>query len=175
MVLQGASDFAFPSRGNCGEGGEKEMAMRMEAYYEDLSKKKTGILGSWESDGVFLVAEVFFFVLLGLLTIFEVYQASVLRLQYLKELENLIEWVVILSAGVIKKIESEKLKLILFPPGVTIMTKHILVDVTMKHSSLVRGIAAIGIGAAWMELIFIIGRYPFRGGDFSIMYYNIIR
>ena len=106
MVLQGASDFAFPSRGNCGEGGEKEMVMRMEAYYEDLSKKKTKILGSWESDGVFLVAEVFFFVLLGLLTIFEVYQASVLRLQYLKELENLIEWVVILSAGVIKKIES---------------------------------------------------------------------
>merc|ERR1712209_126879 len=154
---QGASDFAFPSSGNCGEGEEKEMAMRREAYYEDLSKKNTGILGTWESDGVFLVAEVFFFVLLGLLTIFEVYQASVLRLQYLKELENLIEWVVILSAGV------------------TIMTKHILVDVTMKHSSLVRGIAAIGIGAAWMELIFIIGRYPFRGGDFSIMYYNIIR
>jgi len=154
---QGASDFAFPSSGNCGEGDEKEMAMRMEAYYEDLPKKKTGILGSWESDGVFLVAEVFFFLLLGILTIFELYQASVLRLQYLKELENLIEWVVILSAGV------------------TIMTKHILVDVTMKHSSLVRGIAAIGIGAAWMELIFIIGRYPFRGGDFSIMYYNIIR
>ena len=67
------------------------------------------------------------------------------------------------------------MKLTLFFPGVTIMTKHILVDVTMKHSSLVRGIAAIGIGAAWMELIFIIGRYPFRGGDFSIMYYNIIR
>ena len=175
MVLQGASDFAFPSSGNCGEGEEKEMAMRMEAYYEDLSKKTTSILGSWESDGVFLVAEVFFFVLLGLLTIFEVYQASVLRLQYLKELENLIEWVVILSAGVIKKLESEKLKSMLFSPGVTIMTKHILVDVTMKHSSLVRGIAAIGIGAAWMELIFIIGRYPFRGGDFSIMYYNIIR
>ena len=87
----------------------------------------------------------------------------------------MIEWVVILSAGVIKKLESEKLKSMLFSPGVTIMTKHILVDVTMKHSSLVRGIAAIGIGAAWMELIFIIGRYPFRGGDFSIMYYNIIR
>ena len=151
------------------------MAMRMEAYYEDLSKKTTSILGSWESDGVFLVAEVLFFLLLGLLTIFEVYQASVLRLQYLKELENLIEWVVILSAGVIKKLEPEKLKLMLFSPGVTIMTKHILVDVTMKHSSLVRGIAAIGIGAPWMELIFIIGRYPFRGGDFSIMYYNIIR
>ena len=175
LVLQGASDFAFPSSSNCGEGDEKEMAMRMEAYYEDLSKKTTSILGSWESDGVFLVAEVFFFILLGLLTIFEVYQASVLKLQYLKELENLIEWVVILSAGVIKKLEPEKLKSMLFSPGVMIMTKHILVDVTMKHSSLVRGIAAIGIGAAWMELIFIIGRYPFRGGDFSIMYYNIIR
>ena len=76
IFFQGASDFAFPSSGNCGENEEKEMAMRMEAYYEDLSKKKAGILGSWESDGVFLVAEVFFFVLLGLLTIFEVYQAQ---------------------------------------------------------------------------------------------------
>ena len=33
----------------------------------------------------------------------------------------------------------------------------------------------MGISAAWLELIFIIGRYPFRGGDFSIMFYNIIK
>jgi len=33
----------------------------------------------------------------------------------------------------------------------------------------------VGISAAWLELIFIIGRYPFRGGDFSIMFYNIIK
>ena len=41
--------------------------------------------------------------------------------------------------------------------------------------SLFRGIAGVGISAAWLELIFIIGRYPFRGGDFSIMFYNIIK
>ena len=35
--------------------------------------------------------------------------------------------------------------------------------------------AALGICLAWLELIFLFGRYPFSGGIFSCMYYNIIR
>ena len=52
---------------------------------------------------------------------------------------------------------------------------QMMLDLTVTNSAIVRGIAALGIGAAWLQLIFIIGRYPFRGGDFSIMYYNIVR
>jgi hypothetical protein len=156
--VEGEADFAFPEKMSAGQDGKKvgcEKLMARTAFYMDRSKNELSFLGSWD-DG-FMVAEIFFFLLLALLALFELYQAFVLRLQYLKELENLIEWVVILSAGV------------------TIMTKQTQVDVTAENSAFVRGIAAIGIGAAWMELIFIIGRYPFRGGDFSIMYYNIIR
>ena len=162
LQVEGEADFAFPEKiSGQEEKGKAAAYLKVDclrtraAFYTDLSNKQMSFLSSWD-DG-FLVAEVFFFLLLALLALFELYQAFVLRLQYLKELENLIEWVVILSAGV------------------TIMTKQTLVDVTAENSALVRGIAAIGIGAAWMELIFIIGRYPFRGGDFSIMYYNIIR
>merc|ERR1711874_807993 len=38
-----------------------------------------------------------------------------------------------------------------------------------------RGITALGICFAWLELIFMIGRYPFSGGVFSIMFYNVIK
>ena len=162
LQVEGEADFAFPEKisdqeekGNTAAYLKVDCLRTRAAFYKDLSNKEVSFLGSWD-DG-FLVAEISFFLLLALLALFELYQAFVLRLQYLKELENLIEWVVILSAGV------------------TIMTKQTLVDVTAENSALVRGVAAIGIGAAWMELIFIIGRYPFRGGDFSIMYYNIIR
>ena len=157
--LAGEGDFAFPEKISNQEGKRDQIdCLRTRAaFYKDLSEKKTSFPGSWDADGGFFVTEIGFFLLLAILAIFELYQAFVLKLQYLKELENLIEWVVILSASV------------------TIMTKQSLVDVTAENSAVVRGIAAIGIGAAWMELIFIIGRYPFRGGDFSIMYYNIIR
>ena len=157
--LAGEGDFAFPEKISNQEGKRDQIdCLRTRAaFYKDLSEKKTSFPGSWDADGGFFVTEIGFFLLLAILAIFELYQAFVLKLQYLKELENLIEWVVILSAAV------------------TIMTKQSLVDVTAENSAVVRGVAAIGIGAAWMELIFIIGRYPFRGGDFSIMYYNIIR
>ena len=169
VQVSGEADFAFPQKMSDDQDGKKSPAaaaaafikvdcslmMERTAFYIDRSNKESSFLASWD-DG-FMLAEIFFFLLLALLALFELYQAFVLRLQYLKELENLIEWVVILSAGV------------------TIMTKQTMVDVTAENSAFVRGIAAIGIGAAWMELIFIIGRYPFRGGDFSIMYYNIIR
>ena len=157
--LAGEGDFAFPEKISNQEGKRDQIdcLSTRAAFYKDLSEKKTSFPGSWDADGGFFVTEIGFFLLLAILAIFELYQAFVLKLQYLKELENLIEWVVILSAAV------------------TIMTKQSLVDVTAENSAVVRGVAAIGIGAAWMELIFIIGRYPFRGGDFSIMYYNIIR
>ena len=43
------------------------------------------------------------------------------------------------------------------------------------ESDIVRGFSALGICFAWLELILLIGRYPFKGGDFSIMFYRIIK
>ena len=40
---------------------------------------------------------------------------------------------------------------------------------------MVRGIIALGICAAWLIAILMVGRYPFRGGDFSVMYYRVLR
>ena len=120
----------------------------------ELSTKDAIFLANWDSG--YMMVELLFIILLVILAMLEVYQAFVLRLQYL-ELENLIEWVVIVSASV------------------TICMKPTMVDITAENSAMVRGVAAIGICAAWLELIFIAGRYPFRGGDFSIMFYNIIK
>ena len=36
-------------------------------------------------------------------------------------------------------------------------------------------VSAVGICLAWIELIFLFGRYPFVGGMFSIMYYSITK
>jgi len=125
-------------------------------YYNKMSTSPHfGFLTDFE-DG-FMIVELFFLILLILLILAEIYQVMVLKLQYLKELENYIEWIVIISAIV------------------TIAMKKHMVDAKDPNAAIVRGIAALGICAAWLELIFIIGRYPFRGGDFSIMFYNIIK
>ena len=57
---------------------------------------------------------------------------------------------------------------------VTMASKHILLGDSLG-SDIVRGISALGICFAWLELILLIGRYPFKGGDFSIMFYRIIK
>ena len=109
-----------------------------------------------DSDDNFLICEVFFLIFFGFLSGMEIYQAFKLKKQYFKELENYIEWIVWISALI------------------TMVGKEIILQSDWEAST-IRGIASVGICAAWLELIFIIGRYPFRGGDFSIMFYNIIK
>ena len=36
-------------------------------------------------------------------------------------------------------------------------------------------VASVGVCLAWIELIFLFGRYPSLGGTFSIMYYSITK
>ena len=122
-----------------------------ERHHAKLSKK---FLSEW--DNYFSICEAFFLVFLIFLVVMEIYQAYKLKMQYFKELENYIEWVVLISALI------------------TMIKKEVLLQ-NNPEASIVRGVAGIGICAAWLELIFIIGRYPFRGGDFSIMFYNIIK
>lgn len=109
-----------------------------------------------DTDSDFIICEAFFVVFFLFLSAMEIYQAIKLRRQYFKELENYIEWVVLLSALI------------------TMIFKEIILQ-NRWEAAAIRGIAAMGILAAWLELIFLVGRYPFRGGDFSIMFYNIIK
>jgi len=104
----------------------------------------------------FIICEIFFMVFFVFLAAMEIYQAINLKRQYFKELENYIEWVVLISALI------------------TMIFKEIILQ-NHWNAAVIRGIAVVGICAAWLELIFLVGRYPFRGGDFSIMFYNIIK
>ena len=107
-------------------------------------------------DDPFIVCEFCLMMFFSFLFVIEIYQAVVLRKQYFKELENYIEWVVLICTFL-----------------TMVLMEHI--HQNTSQAAFIRGIAALGICAAWLELIFIIGRYPFRGGDFSIMFYNIIK
>ena len=44
-----------------------------------------------------------------------------------------------------------------------------------EYGEYVRGVISLGIGATWFEFILVVGRYPFRGGDFSIMFSRVLR
>ncbi len=44
-----------------------------------------------------------------------------------------------------------------------------------EQGDYIRGFISLGIGLAWFEFIILFGRYPFSGGDFSIMFYIVIR
>ena len=110
----------------------------------------------WVDFQYFEVVKGLYLTLFVLLILIEIYQASKLKMQYFKELENYIEWFVLISA-LITMIFNE-----------TILQKN-------ETAACVRGVTALGICSAWLQLIFIIGRYPFSFGDFSIMFYNIIK
>jgi len=107
----------------------------------------------------FLVCESLLLVLTIILALEEFYQAFKLRRQYFREIENCFEWIVIISAFISMGFK----------------------DVIQQESSenqapaFIRGITALGICFSWLELIFMIGRYPFSGGVFSVMFYNIIK
>ena len=68
---------------------------------------------------------------------------------YLRELENILELVVIVLA---------------------------LCGVGMQHDmNVVKWFSAFGVCLAYLELIFLMGRYPFLGGSISLMFYSITR
>ena len=107
----------------------------------------------------FLVCETLLLVLTIILALVEFYQAVKLRRQYFREIENCFEWIVIISAFI------------------SMGFKDVIQQESSENSApaFIRGITALGICFSWLELIFMIGRYPFSGGVFSVMFYNIIK
>ena len=125
---------------------------------EDYSGRSSPFLNGNQPLG-FLVCEILFLTLTLVLTLAELYQAMKLRRQYFKEIENYFEWFVLISAFL------------------SMVFKEVILQESPDNpvSSYVRGFTSLGICFAWFELIFIIGRYPFSGGDFSIMFYTVIK
>lgn len=105
------------------------------------------------------VYEILLLLLTLILALIEVYQAIKLGSHYYTEIENYFEWFVLISAFI-----SMGFKDVILQEASDI-----------PKSSFVRGFTSLGICFAWLVLIFVIGRYPFNGGDFSIMFMVIIK
>ena len=60
---------------------------------------------------------------------------------------------------------------------VTVRTVNVKLDCikAIKPSFFSRWISAFGICLAYLELIFLMGRYPFLGGSISLMFYSILK
>lgn len=93
--------------------------------------------------------EILLVVSIIVLAIQEFWQCMALGRHYFMELENWFE-VLILSLA----ISTLSLK---------------------THLDSLQIVSAVGVCLAWIELIFLFGRYPFLGGSFSIMYYSITK
>ena len=109
------------------------------------------MIGNINKDGITAI-RIMLGILLTILSVEELCQANTIGLQYFQQMENYIEWSTIICA-------------------VTAITNDTLEKCT---NDIVRGFSAIGICLAYLELIFLTGRYPFKWCDFGIMFYRIL-
>ena len=86
----------------------------------------------------------------------EIYQMCRSHYKYFKDTENWIQ-------------------IFVFGTAIFSMASRQYILTSSEYGDYVRGIVSIGIGAAWFEFLLVVGRYPFRGGDFSIMFYRVLR
>ena len=101
------------------------------------------------SDPPLCATEVFLVISLGFLFLHQVWEFIALGKRYFRELES---W----------------FKLLIFALALASMF-------FMKDLEVLNVIASAAICLAWIEVIFMIGRYPFLGGRFSIMFYSITK
>jgi len=109
------------------------------------------MIGEINKDGITAI-QIMLGILIAILVVEELVQASTIGLHYFQEMENYIEWSTIICAFItviVRKIDEE------------------------THD-VVRGLSAIGICLAYLELIFLTGRYPFKWCDFGVMFYRIL-
>ena len=109
------------------------------------------MFGEINKDGITAI-QIMLGILIAILVLVELCKAYTIGLQYFQEMENYIEWSTIICAFIT-------------------VTERELND---KTHEVVRGLSAIGICLAYLELIFLTGRYPFKWCDFGIMFYRIL-
>jgi len=97
------------------------------------------------------IVEICLVVTIIILLTQELWQWAALGRHYVHEFENWFEWTILALA---------------------------ITSLGLKHDAdldSLKIVSAIGICLAWIELIFLFGRYPFLSGKFSIMYYSITK
>merc|ERR1712222_51960 len=116
-----------------------------------LGSTVVSMFGEINKDGITAI-QIMLVILIAILVLVELCKAYTIGLQYFQEMENYIEWSTIICAFIT-------------------VTERELND---KTHDVVRGLSAIGICLAYLELIFLTGRYPFKWCDFGIMFYRIL-
>ena len=67
------------------------------------------------------------------------------------------------------------IQIFIFGTAIFAMSSRQYILTLSEYGEYVRGVISLGIGATWLKFILVVGRYPFRGGDFSIMFYRVLR
>ena len=119
--------------------------------FQSFENKFVRMIGNINHDGVTAI-KIILGILTGILVLNELCQAYTIGIHYFQELENYIEWLTIICAFITVSLE----------------TLH------RDSSAIARGFSAIGICLAYLELVFLIGRYPFQWSDVGIMFYRIL-
>ena len=99
--------------------------------------------------------EILFFIMTLLLFGLECYQLYKFKRNYWKQYENLNQIFIIATAVVAMSLKPWILE-------------------NNKRGQFVRGAIAFGFCITCFEFIFVTGKYPFRGGDFSIMFSRVL-
>ncbi len=103
-----------------------------------------------------LLNEIFFLIMTILLFGLECFQLANFKMNYFKQLENLHQVIIILTAIIAMVLKPYSLE-------------------GNIRGEFVRGAIACGFCISCFEFIFVVGKYPFRGGDFSIMFARVLR
>ena len=119
--------------------------------FQSFENQFVRMIGNINHDGVTAI-KIILGTLTGILVVNELCQAYTIGIHYFQELENYIEWLTIICAFITVSLE----------------TLH------RDSSAIARGFSAIGICLAYLELVFLIGRYPFQWSDVGIMFYRIL-
>ena len=107
-----------------------------------------------DNDG--LANEIFFLIMTILLSCLEFFQLYNFGKNYIKQSENLHQFIIIGTA-------------------ITAMSLKPFTLEGNLRGEFVRGAIACGFCLSCFEFIFVVGKYPFRGGDFSIMFSRVLR
>ena len=109
-----------------------------------------------DNNGLQLTNEICFLFMTILLSGLEFFQLCNFRKNYFKQRENLYQFIIIGTAIT------------------AMLLKPFALEGNLR-GEFVRGAMACGFCLSCFEFIFVVGKYPFRGGDFSIMFSRVLR
>ena len=136
---------------NCIETKPAAISSRNQDQNRTLLPHFLGDMKLWH-----LVNEIGFLIMTIFLFGLECFQLYIFRMSYFKHWENLHQLIIIITATVAMLLKPYTLE-------------------GNRRGEYVRGAIAFGFCISCFEFIFVVGKYPFRGGDFSIMFSRVLR